>query len=140
MPVSHSIRNLTSTPCRTPASDSPLRYRFVVEHDREPAQPFGQRHQPIGLGAADDIEGEQHVVGHTRVGEHFHFTQLLAGDADRARLHLQLAQRRDLVRLDVGAIGDAVLGKVRLHAANVVLHDVEVDGDSRGFEVENGGH
>jgi hypothetical protein len=117
-----------------------LRDDLVVEHDGEPPQALGQRHQPVGLGAADDVEREQDVVGDAGVGEDFDLAQLLAGDPGRARLHLQLPERGNLVRLDVRSIGDAVLGQMRLHAADVVLHDRQIDGDGGCVEVGDRGH
>jgi hypothetical protein len=61
--------------------------------------------------------------------------ELLAGDADGAGLHLHAADRGDLVRLDVRPVPDGVPREMRLHAADVVPHDVEVDGDGGRVEV-----
>ena len=41
--------------------------------------------------------------------------------------HLHLPDRGDLVGLDVGAVADAVAREVRLHPADIVLHDVHVE-------------
>ena len=92
------------------------------------------------LAAAENVVGEQHVVGHPGVHEDLDLAELLAGDADGARRHLHLADGGDLVRLDVRAVADAVAGEVRLHAADVVLHDVQVDGDGGRVELADRGH
>jgi len=44
------------------------------------------------------------------------------------------------VGLDEGTIPDPVAIEERLHAADVVRHDVEVDGDDGGVEIGQGGH
>jgi len=121
-PVSHSIRKL-------PRDD------LVVEHDGQPSESAGQRHEPLGLLAPEDVEGQENVVGDPGVGEHLHLAELLAGDADGAGPHLQLAERGNLVRLDVRTVRDAVPVEVLLHPPDVVLHDVQADRDGRRVQV-----
>src|SRR6266705_4446873 len=74
------------------------------------------------------------------IDEDLDLAELLTRDAHGAGRHLQLADGRDLVSLDVGAVADAVLGEMRLHPANVVLHDAHVDGDGGRLEIADGGH
>ena len=123
------------------ASDAELaRHHLVVEHHREPRSPPAQGHQAIRLGLAQDVEGEQDVVGHARVHEDLDLSDLLARDAHGSRLHLQLSDGGNLVRLDVRTIPDAVLGEVRLHPSDVVFHDVETNGHSGGVELLHCAH
>ncbi len=79
---------------------------LVIQHHGHALQALDQRRQPLGLGFADHIEGEQDVIGHAGVGHHFDLAELLAGDADSARIDLHLGERRQLVRLDMRAIGE----------------------------------
>jgi hypothetical protein len=109
----------------------------VVEDHREAAHALDQRHQAVGLLAAEDVVGEEDVVGDSGVDEHLDLADLLTRDADGSRLHLYPSDRRDLVRLDVRPIADGVPREMRLNAADVVAHDVEVDGDNRRVEVRN---
>ncbi len=107
----------------------------VVEHHREAAHALDQRHEPVGLLAAEDVVGQEHVVGDAPVDEHLDLAELLAGDADGSGFDLHPSDRRDLVRLDVRPIADGVPREMRLNAADIVAHDVEVDGDDRRVEV-----
>jgi hypothetical protein len=110
------------------------RHDLVVEHDGQFLDALVELDQPLGLEPADDVVGQQDVIGHAGVGEHLDLAQLLAGDAKGPRLHLHFPERRDLVRLDVRSVADAVLRQVRLHPLQVRLHDVEVDRHRRGIE------
>ena len=109
----------------------PARHHLVVEHDRHALEAPDQRGEPLGLGVAQHVVGEQDVVGDAGIRHHLDLAELLAGDADRAGVDLQLRQRRDLVRLDVRAVGEAVARERVLRALDVRLDDVEVD-DNRG--------
>ena len=115
-------------------------HHLVVEHHREPPHPPREGGQPLGLGRAEDVVRQQHVVGHLGVGEDLHLAQLLAGDADRARRHLHLTDGRDLVRLDMRSVAEPVPGQVRLHAADVVRHHVQVDRHGGRLERGDRGH
>ena len=74
------------------------------------------------------------------VGEDLDFTDLLADDPRRPCRELHSSDGGDLVGLDVRAVRDAVAVEVGLHAADVLGHDVEVDGDDGSVEVGHGGH
>ena len=111
------------------------RHDVVVEDHREAAHALDQRHEPVGLLSAEDVVGQEDVVGDAGVDEHLDLAELLARDADGARVHLHPPDRGDLVRLDVRPIADAVAREMGLNAADVVPHDVEVDGDGRRIEV-----
>src|SRR4030095_14769409 len=97
-------------------------------------------HDRIVLRLAQDVEREEDVVGDAGVDEDLDFTELLTGNADRARRHLHTPDRGNLVRLDVRPVGDAVPRQVGLHAGDVVAHDVEIDGDDGRVQVRDGGH
>ena len=119
----------------------PARHHLVVEHHRHALEPPDQRGEPLGLGLAQHVVGEQDVVGDAGVGHHLDLAELLAGDADRAGLHLHLGERRDLVRLDVRAVGEAVARERVLRAPDVGLDDVEVDDDRGCIEIcDHGRH
>ena len=113
----------------------PARHHLVVDHDRHALEPPDQRGEPLGLGIAQHVVGEQDVVGDAGIRHHLDLAELLAGDADRAGIHLQLGQRRDLVRLDVRPVGEAVARERLLRAADVRLDDVEVDHDRGCIEI-----
>jgi hypothetical protein len=66
--------------------------------------------------------------------------QLLAGDADRAGLDLQPGDCRDLVRLDVRPVGDAMPVEMALHPVDIVRHPVQQDGHCRRIELTERGH
>jgi hypothetical protein len=117
-----------------------LRHHVVVEDDREAPHALHQRHEAIRLRLAQDVEGEQDVVGDARVDEHLHLTELLTRDAGRARRDLHLPDFGNFVRLDVGSVPDPVPREMGLHAANVLSHDVEIDGDDGRVEVGERGH
>ena len=57
--------------------------RVVVGDDGEALYAGRKLHQPVGLRLADDVEGEQDVVGDAGVNEDLDLAELLAGDADR---------------------------------------------------------
>ena len=108
-------------PLRAAASERPF---ATVSLSSTTARRFSRFTSAISRSVfccADDVEREQHVVRHAGVGEHLDLAELLAGDAHRAGLHLQLAQRRDLVRLDVRTVREAVLREMPLHARGCCL-------------------
>ena len=113
------------------------RHHLVVDHDRHALEAPDQRDEPLGLGVAQHVVGEQDVVGDAGVRHHLDLAELLAGDADRAGVDLHLGERRNLVRLDVRAVGEAVAGERLLRALDVRLDDVEVDDDGGRIEVCN---
>jgi len=92
-------------------------------------------HQPIGLRLADDVEREQDIVGCAGVDEDLCLTKFLAGDPDGAGRHLQLRDRRNLVRLDVRPVADPGARHHRLHAPDVGLQAVQVDRHDGGVEL-----
>ena len=110
------------------------RHGLVVEHDGEAPDTLVQREKPLRLPVADDIVGEQDVAIDAGVGEDLDLPELLAGDAARAGVELHLADRRNLVGLDVRPVGDATLVELGLHAADIRFEPVEVDGDGRRVE------
>src|SRR5262249_41803452 len=91
-------------------------------------------------GSAQHVVGGQHVVGHIGVREYLDLAELLTGDADRARVDLHAADRRNLVRLDVRPVADAMTSEKRLHTPDVRFHHVEADRDDRRVEIGDGGH
>jgi hypothetical protein len=113
-------------------------HHLVVEHDRQAANPLDQAHEALGLDQTEDVVGEQHVLGEPGIGEDLDLAQLLAGDAKGAGGELQAADGRDLVRLDVRPVADAVAVEVGLHPPDVALHDVEADGDRGRIELGGG--
>ena len=62
-------------------------------------------------------------------------TPIIAIDAHGAGLHLQPAERGDLVRLHVRPVGEALAVAVILEAADVAVDGVEVDDEGGGVEV-----
>ncbi len=118
-PVSHSIRKRISTPWRLPASDRPFATVSLSSTTAMRLRRLDQRRQPLGLGIAEDVVGEQDVVGDAGLGHDLDLAELLARDADRAGLHLQRGERWDLVGLDVRTIGDTVPSKKLLGALDI---------------------
>ena len=96
--------------------------------------PMGERREPLCLGGADERQAEQDVV-EAGVGHHLGLTQLLACDTARAGIDLELCEARQLVRLDVGSERELVLVAVALHAGDVPLDGIEVDGQHGRLEV-----
>ena len=94
-------------PGAPPASDSPRATTSLSSTTVRPWHARDQRHQPLGLGRAEDVVGERACrrprPPSTNTSD---LAELLAGDADRARRHLHLADGRDLVGLDVRAVAD----------------------------------
>ena len=125
------MRSGTSRPWRTPASDSPRTTVSLSAYDGEPLHPLRELHQPVGLLFADDVEGEQDVVGDAGIGEDLDLAELLAGDADSPGFHLHLPDRGDLVRLDVRPVAEPMRGDRRLRPRDVRFQAVEQDGDGR---------
>ena len=85
-----------------------VRHHVVVEDDRQPAHALDQRHEPIRLRPAEDVVGEEDVVGDAGVHEDLHLAELLARDPDGAGLDLHPPDRGDLVGLDVRPVADLV--------------------------------
>ena len=106
----------------------------VVGDHGKPLHPRRKLHQAIGLRFADDVEGEEDVVGHAGIDEDPRLAELLAGDADRAGRHLHLADLRDLVGLDVRPVADALLGKHGLNARDIRFEPVEENCHCGGVE------
>ena len=106
-PPSHSISTGTLAAAAARRVGEAAQHGLVVGDDGEPPDALGKVHQPAGLGRADDVEGDQQVVGDAGIDEDLGLAELLAGEARRARLDLHLADRRDLVRLDVRAVAPA---------------------------------
>src|SRR5262249_2387144 len=88
-----------------------------------------------GLLIANDIEGDEDVVGDTGIDESFRLADLLAGYAGSAGIDLHFGDRRNLVGLDVRTVGAAMTGDLLLDTGDVVLKPVEIDGDRRRVEV-----
>lgn len=91
------------------------------------------------LCQAPHLVGAHHVVGDEDVvqpgrGHDLRLADALHGYAARARLDLPAREERELVRLDVGAVGYPVRVEVLLQAPDVALHHVEVDDQARGVE------
>ena len=111
----------------------PLRDGCRIAHDRDAYAP-GERREALALGLPDEWEADQDVV-EARICEHLRLAELLARDPARARVDLEPSDLRQLVRLDVRPQGDPVLVAVRLHARDVSLDRVEVDGERRALEL-----
>ncbi len=104
-----------------------------VADDRH-LHPLRQRRQPLRLRGTDEREREQDVV-EARIGHHLGFAELLAGDPDRSRLHLQARELGQLVRLDVRPQRDSVLVAVGLHPEDVPFDRIEIAGQHRRLEL-----
>src|SRR4030095_7723506 len=128
------------TPVQYPRLAQIARHHVVVEDHGQPRRAPHQGHEPIGLGPAENVVAEENVVGHPRLHAHLDLPALLAGEPHGPRLHLHLPDGGDLVGLDVRPVADAVAGEVRLHPADVVLHDGHVHGDGGRVEITDGGH
>ena len=109
-PVSHSMSSGTSRPWRSPPRTGRAMTVSLSATTARRLTRVGQLHQPVGLALADDVEGQKDIVADAGVDEDFRLAELLAGEPDRAGRHLHLADRRDLVGLDVRAVGDALRG------------------------------
>jgi len=88
---------------------------------------------------AQDV-GQEDVVGDAGVHENLHLAELLTRDSDGARLHLHPPDRGNLVRLDVRPVADSMSREMGLHAADVVSHDLEIDGDDGRVQIRDGSH
>ena len=115
-------------------------HHLVVGDDCEAGNTRRECHQALGLGFAQDIVGEEDVVSDSGIGEHFGFAELLAGNTDGTRFGLHPGYRRNLVRLDMRAIGNAVPRHLFLRAGDIVFEPVEHDGDGRRIQVLNSCH
>ena len=104
-----------------------------VRHDLH-VGPTGERHEAVELGLTDEVVGQQNV-GDARVDHDLGFAELLAIDALRAELDLQVGEFRNLVRLDVGAKAKPMTVEIGLTAPEIVLHHVEIDHRARRIQV-----
>ena len=98
------------------------------------ADALGERRQALELCFADDREGHQDV-GNAAIRHDLGFTELLAGDADRAELDLAARELDDLMRLDVRAKRDLLLGEVIGGTLEIALDPVEIDDRGRRVDV-----
>ena len=108
--------------------------RFLrIRHDLD-VGPAGERHKAVELGLADQVVGQEDV-GDAGVDHDLGFAELLAIDALRAELDLQMGEFGDLVGLDMRAKAQAVTVEIGLAAPEIVLHHVEVDHRARRVQV-----
>jgi hypothetical protein len=95
---------------------------------------LGKPCKPSDLVRADHIECQQHV-GNARGGHHLGLAQLLHGNASRTQFKLRQCKRNQLVRLDVGTVGDAKRIAMRLPAQQISLDHGEIDDRHGRFQI-----
>ena len=105
----------------------------VVDGDDDVGQ-LEEAHQPLDLGAADNLVRDQDVADAAR-GHDLGFAELGAGDAERAGRQQLVRQRRNLDGLGVRAPADTRLAARGGHARDVALHDIQVQQQRRRVEV-----
>ena len=90
----------------------------------------GQRRQPLELGGAGDLVGDEHVAN-AAGDHHLGLRHLLAAHPDGAERHLPRGNVGRLVRLGMRPQANAgTLGEVR-HALEIALERVEIDQQRR---------
>ena len=110
--------------------------RFTRVRDNLDVCATGECNKAIELGLTDDVIGQQDV-GDPRVRHDLRLAQLLAIDAFRAELDLQVGEFRNLVGLDVGAKAQPMTVEIGLTAPEIVLHHVEIDHRAWRIQVLN---
>src|SRR4029077_13315508 len=115
--------------CRAPPRIGDLgRIRHRAHSDA-----LGERRQALELRFSDD--GKRHQdVGDAAIRHDLGFTELLAGDADRAELDLAAREFDDLMRLNVRTKRDLLFGEIIRSTLEIALDPVEVD--DRGGRVD----
>ena len=93
-----------------------------------------QRRQPVELGRARHLVGDQHVAD-AALHQHLGFRHLLAAHADRAEFHLPGRDDGRLVRLGMRTQPHAGLADEVRHAPQVALEGVEIDDQRRRVDV-----
>ena len=94
----------------------------------------GKTRQALHLGCTDEVVGDQDVI-EPGIGKDFRLAKLLAGDPLGAGRDLHVTDGRDLVGLDVGAIGEAKRIQAGLQALDVRFQLVEIHHHRRRIEV-----
>ena len=131
-PVSHSTSTRRDSPARDIAAERPSTTSREVRDDLDVCA-ASQRRQPVEFRLADEIVGHEDIRD-AGVGHHLGLAELLAIDPFSAEPDLQMRELGDLVGLDVGPQAQSVAVEVALTAAEIVLHDVEID--DRAWRVE----
>jgi hypothetical protein len=84
---------------------------------------------------ADDVETEENVIADPGIDEDLDLIELLASQPDGPRSDLHAPDRRNLVRLDVRAIGFTLHCNEGLYTFDIRFHPIELDGHGGSIEV-----
>jgi hypothetical protein len=106
-----------------------------VVADNADRHPFVEPRQPCEFLLAEEVVSDQHVLDPgAAVNHRLRFRHLLAGDADRPCIELQLGHLRKLVGFYVRAHADAVPVGIGLKRKDIAPGDIEIDQHGGGFD------